>query len=407
MRSNITKYYFFTTLYSLALMFCSGSVIQTFLLQSGFTSQQVYLYNAMIQIVQVVIMIGSIFVLDFIRKTKKIIGVTTIATIFLFLALFFCGANRSGNIALSIGVMFSTSFVVYCFYGVRTIESYRLPYSIMDIKSYGKISALSLAIHGAATLGVSLLYSFVASKYDFFKVHYAFFAIAILFIGIATVICFSFKEQPLNDQMPDKPKKFSDIKIFKNKKMYVLLLPNFLRGVTFGVLSLLTVIGLSENLLTVKTSGLMVVANQLAILLGNFVFAFTCKKFSSRCLMMVSCVCMCIFLPLTIARGNSVDFIVFYCIGQFFCMIVDTAIPVIVTEFVPYDQMGAFTAIRLAVYTFGSAFASVLLDSLIKLMGYLPLLILASVFQFICCISYFFVSKNKDDLGSQEQLGEE
>ena len=216
MQKNVIKYYIFTTLYSLALMFCSGSMIQNFLLESGFSSKQVYLYNAMIQIVQVAIMIGSIFVLDFVRKTKKIMGISTIMTVFLFLALFFCAANKSGNIDLSVGIMFSVSFVVYCFIGIRTIESYRLPYSIMDMKSYGRISGVSMAILGAATLGLSLLYSFMTSNFDFFVVNYAFFALSIVLMGVAAAICFSFEERNIEVQVPTRPKTIKDIKIFRN-----------------------------------------------------------------------------------------------------------------------------------------------------------------------------------------------
>ena len=48
--SNIKKYILYTTIYSVGLMFCSGAIIQTFLLQAGFTAQEVYLYNSLIQL---------------------------------------------------------------------------------------------------------------------------------------------------------------------------------------------------------------------------------------------------------------------------------------------------------------------------------------------------------------------
>ena len=88
----------------------------------------------------------------------------------------------------------------------------------MDMNSYGKISGLSMAVMGASTFGVSLLYSFMTSKFSFFTVNYVFFAVAIIFMGIASAVCFSFQEQAVKQPAPTRPKKISDLKIFKNKK---------------------------------------------------------------------------------------------------------------------------------------------------------------------------------------------
>ncbi|MBE7067717.1 MAG: hypothetical protein E7381_00290 [Clostridiales bacterium] len=54
--SNIKKYYIFATLFSVGIMFCTGAILQTFLLQAGFSEQQVYIFNSFIQIVQTVML---------------------------------------------------------------------------------------------------------------------------------------------------------------------------------------------------------------------------------------------------------------------------------------------------------------------------------------------------------------
>ena len=56
--SNIKKHILYTTLYNVGFMFCSGAIIQTFLLQAGFTAQEVYAFNSLIQIAQVIMMIA-------------------------------------------------------------------------------------------------------------------------------------------------------------------------------------------------------------------------------------------------------------------------------------------------------------------------------------------------------------
>ena len=56
----------------------------------------------------------------------------------------------------------------------------------------------------------------------------------------------------------------TDLTIFKNKKMYWLLIPNFVRGVATGIVGLLTVIGFSKGLLNKELSPYMNIALQVA-----------------------------------------------------------------------------------------------------------------------------------------------
>ena len=69
--SNINKHYIIQVLYSVGFMFCSGSILQTFLLQIGFTEQQVYLFNALIQAVQVLTIAVMTFMSGKIKQIKK------------------------------------------------------------------------------------------------------------------------------------------------------------------------------------------------------------------------------------------------------------------------------------------------------------------------------------------------
>jgi hypothetical protein len=73
------------TTYALALMFCSGTVLQAFLLEYGFSEGLVYAYNAMIQMVQTAIMLASMFFADRIQKTKVLMGICILS---LLLSLF-------------------------------------------------------------------------------------------------------------------------------------------------------------------------------------------------------------------------------------------------------------------------------------------------------------------------------
>ena len=76
-------------------------------------------------------------------------------------------------------------------------------------------------------------------------------------------------------------------------------------------------------------------------------------------------------------------------------MIIDTAIPVIVTEIIPQNQIGAYTSIRMLVFTGAQAVATLIITPLVGVIGYVGLLIFASIMQFVCGIVYYIVAKNE------------
>ena len=117
--------------------------------------------------------------------------------------------------------------------------------------------------------------------------------------------------------------------------------------------------------------------------------------------MMISSTLIAVFLPFII-MGNTFCFVVLFFIVQFFLMIENTSVPVMVTEIVPFDQVGAFSSIRLSVFTFGQMIASMIMNSLINGVGYLGVLIIGGVCQILCAIGYAIVvnmeySKKKDN----------
>ena len=70
----------------------------------------------------------------------------------------------------------------------------------------------------------------------------------------------------------------------------------------------------------------------------------------------------------------------------------DTAIPVSITEIIPREQIGAYTSIRMLVFTGAQAVGALIITPIAGFIGYTGLLIFASVLQLICGLSYYFVA---------------
>ena len=72
----------------------------------------------------------------------------------------------------------------------------------------------------------------------------------------------------------------------------------------------------------------------------------------------------------------------------------DTAIPVIITEIIPKEQIGPYTSIRMLIFTGAQAVATLLITPLKNAISYTGVLIFASVMLFICGIMYYAVAKS-------------
>lgn len=389
--SNLTKYYIFQVIYSVGFMFCSGAILQTFLLQVGLSEQQVYLFNSFIQIMQVAMMVVMTFFTNRIKNVKNVMGISklslsVLAVVFLSGALFPSIRNNWYVIAI-----FIVSGLCYIGVGIYTILAYVLPYHIIDMKDYAKMVSVGAMLSGGASFVLSFVHTLIVAKFDYMQSSAWFFVLAIICFVMTSVICLSLKEK--EDIMERKNSSKEDmVAVFKNKDTYILLLPNFARGIATGIMSVITVIAISTEILDEKTSSYVNIIMQVAMLGGNLLIALLVKKISSNTLLFISTIGGCIVLPLCIMKG-MVWFLALFFIAYFFRMVMDTTIPIIVTEIIPKEQIGAYTSIRMLVVTGAQAIATLIITPIVGVVGYTGLLIFASIMLLICGLGYWGVSR--------------
>ena len=69
---NRALYLILTTLYTVGFMFCSGTILQTFMLSVGMDEGTVSAYSAMTQFVQFVVIFLMAFLADKLKKVLKV-----------------------------------------------------------------------------------------------------------------------------------------------------------------------------------------------------------------------------------------------------------------------------------------------------------------------------------------------
>lgn len=390
--SNIKKYCIYTTIYNVGFTFCTGAIMQTFLIQVGFSAGQVYVLNSLMQIMQVTMMLILTFLSGKIKRVKTVMSISNLSLCVLT-GIFLIGAINPELIKHGYVIaVFIAAGISYVGVGLHTILSYCLPYYTIDMKDYGKMTGISTAIAGGVSFLMSLAYSLLLSKFSYMKITSSFFVIAIICFILTSIVCASMRVKNAEINKDDGERN-GFTSVFKNKHTYVLLIPNFVRGLSVGIFNVIATIAISTSILNETTSSYVNVILQIATFAGNVIFAFAYKKFSTKNLLLLATVGVCISFPFSLEFG-AIGFFCCFAVASFFRFITDTAIPVLITEIIPKEQIGSYTSIRMLIFTGAQAVATLLITPLKNVVGYTGVLIFATVMLFICGVTYYAVAKS-------------
>ena len=390
--SNIKKYCIHTVIYNVGFTFCTGAIMQTFLIQAGFSAQQVYLLNSLMQVMQVAMMLVLTFLSGKIKRVKTVTSISYLS-LSLLTVVFLIGAINPELIKHGYVIaVFIVAAISYVGVGLYTILAYCLPYYTIDMKDYGKMTGISTAIAGGASFLMSLAYSILLSKFSYMKTTAAFFVIAIVCFVLTSIVCASMRAKTVEASEEDQSR--NDVTaVFKNKNTYILLIPNFTRGLSVGIFNVIATIAISTSILNETTSSYVNVILQIATFTGNMFFALAYKKFSTKNLLLLATLGVCVSFPLSLEFG-VVGFFCCFAIASFFRFVIDIAIPVIITEIIPEEQIGPYTSIRMLIFTGAQAVATLIITPLNAAIGYTGVLIFATVMLFICGITYYAVARS-------------
>ena len=366
--------------------------MQTFLLQVGFSADKVYVLNSLMQIMQVAMMLVLTFLSGKIKRVKLVTSISCLS-LSLLTAVFLVGAINPELIKQGYVIaVFIVAGVSYVGVGLYTILSYCLPYYTIDMQDYGKMTGISVAIAGGVSFLVSLVYSILLSKFSYMKTTATFFVIAIICFILTGIVCASMRARTV--EMNGADEEASDVMaVFKNKNTYVLLIPNFARGLAIGIFNVIATIAISTSILNETTSSYVNLILQIATFTGNVVFAFAYKKRSTKNLLLLATLGVCISFPFSLELG-VIGFFCCFAVASFFRFVMDTAIPVIITEIIPKEQIGPYTSIRMLIFTGAQAVATLLITPLENAIGYTGVLIFAAVMLFICGVTYYAVARS-------------
>jgi len=140
---NEMKYYIKYTLWTVAIMFVSGGIIQTFFLEIGFSGRQIGTYTAFVSIAQMAAMLVSIFCADNVKRLKDTVAVLSVSPGLLCVTMLpFCFMENVNVETVYYIALFCCCMVSF-FTGLHTVLMYRIPYFIIGAKSSHLICLLT------------------------------------------------------------------------------------------------------------------------------------------------------------------------------------------------------------------------------------------------------------------------
>lgn len=395
---NRTKYLLSKMLYDLFIMVTSGAVLQTFLLEKGFSEEKTNIYFSIVQILQVLtIMLFSVRADKIKNLIKKTAFFHLLEIPFVIFLIFFCFYKSSFGFKITF-VLALTTLLFNIGLGIYNVLSYKLPFKILDMNNFGTVLSLAGMLGGILSFVFSIILSTLQKHFDYMNsMKMIFSATLIILLGFIAISA-SYKEK--NTETPHSEHKSKSFNFFTFKPFAFLIPANLFRGFCAGIVAMSVSIGYYNKSLDSNSAAVLVIITSIDSVLGSALYSIISAKLRNGYILLISSIALFIFMPLMVITQNTMNFLIFYGIAYFFFTIINYDVPVAVTRIVGYDYMGQYSAGRMLLHILGTSLAGFLCIPLFRLIGIVPTIVLSGGLHLISGISYYFMLKNDAKAGN-------
>ncbi|MBE6643725.1 MAG: MFS transporter [Ruminococcaceae bacterium] len=400
--TNNQKHVIHVTLYSLACTLITNAIIQGFMLKNGIPETTVMLYLSVLQITQVVVMLGFSLIVDRIKKIMQLYSLTILLQIILFVALIIFCLTPDFSLRVKTVGLFAAGIITNIDQAVLAVVQYKTPYYYLDINRLGNIMGITSFFCGLTGALSSSVMIFVTARFDYNKSMLFFFLFGITLIIISFIVAMSIRstEPTLPKRDESKAKK---VNILKYKPFYILALPHLMRGFNSGIFVSTMTIGFSLGITkSDSASAVLSLILQSAYMIGNFFFSKVSSPKRNSKLTFFSSLCLIILMPLMMS-GNIAVFYTMYFLSALCISVIDSAVPCVIVELVDYDYIGQYSSYRMLLHTLGVALSSLVAIPLLRLLGGVGTMIFSSSLMVAAGSAYFifmkFSNKNRQSNG--------
>ena len=391
--NNIVKHYIYTGVWAIVILFTAGGMIQNFFVNIGFSPNHIGIYTSMINIIQIAIMVFGIFSSDNVKNVKRTMAFLAFGPVLTCVAML----PACFIFDINIEIMFFTAIVCCCvqnlFVGFKNVLAYRLPYLIIDMKDYTKLTNVGTVISGVISIGAGVLITYLSTAFPFRYVMAVGFLLSIVCCITASVLIGSMKTK--NIEVSKEKNDFS-VKKLARKDFAYFYIPNFARGMANGLVSVIAVICSAEITSDPTVISALITILSIASIVGCTSYQKVSRKIKTRTAYLISSIIMCVFLPLMVIGRSVSAFCIFFFLAGIGYHVVAVTGAVYAAEIMTYDDMGTYTSVRLIVMTAGQATASFLVGALTGKIPVFVIMLAGGLCQLISGIMFYLYKKNKN-----------
>lgn len=389
---NKAKYYIGSVLEQLMLVFASGAVLQTVLLEMGLSPETTNQFTGIQTGVQVAaITIFSIWS-DRVRNLIRSYGLSSLLylplLVFLFLA---CSDAISDRLFLSL--LYFAAIIYNIAYGIAGILGLKMPYQIFDMKEYGRVTGVVGVVVGITALLLSGALTWLQTSFPYLRIIQVGLGVAIIVTLIRVFMLCSLKPIHSFEIKKGPVRKFS---FLKYKPFSFFIVPNLLRGLSGGLLGMAVSIGYYTGQLDSQSATILAVITSLVTVLGCGVYALLAGRVKERTILLLSSIGVFVFMPLITVFSSTKSFLVFYGAAWFMVVFINYAVPVAVTKIADYDTMGRYSAGRMLINNAGNMLAGFACIPMFRLVGVQITMYLFAGMQLISGICYYIYMKKNN-----------
>ena len=371
---------------STALLVGNGTIFHSFLMFAGLSSEKIGLYSTAVQISQAAIMLIATSFLDKVRRLRGLYLGAVLSQVLYYAIMLCCcrGSFLTGNAfyIVAVGMAIMLNLLV----GLRAVMCYKLPYMLIDMRNYGRYSVTQAML--VSTAGI--LFSYAASKaFDVFEFLPVMRVLLVAggVMAVFSALCVGLFRPHTPEMTYGASKKASIMTVLTDKRFYAYVMPNFLRGVGTGILTMIVLFARQDLQASESFMSKFVLAAQISAFLSYFLYRVLIKKLSSRQLNMVGGILFAL-MPLMAFTTNTTLYMAIYFVVNVGLGFFSVAIPVVVAENIEFEIAGTYTSGRLLLNSAGTALGTYLCGILVGKLPSAALFGAAALMQLICSVAY-------------------
>ena len=368
-----------------SLLCVTGPLMQTFLTMVGFSAQQAYVHSTAVQAANVL----TILLFSRFGDRGNILRRTALVQIpngILFLAYLPLCFMRNGStmafiLLLAVSVLQSVSTALH------TVCEYKLPYFIYHAHEYGTVTAICGILGSGISFGMSAIITTLDFYFDYVDMMLICFIISALFLFLSFLCQWFLRSlidmDAVQEKKGDKSTHVPLSRVFRHPAFYLLAAPNLLRGVAYGMTTVLAVIALNDLGYESWVGATMASVHSIVTLGACLLFGVVSRFISPRYSVFVGSLTF-IAMPLLLIPESPWLFLVLSSVLMFGRTLVDYGVPSVLLYAVPVEIAGPYNAFRMILHNGGTMLATLLA-------AFLPssvLLPVATVFQLASGIFY-------------------